>query len=50
VVSWSVAHLHEVLRRLAATTTGELDRRWSQNIMLGKWLDYLGDRGHSFQA
>ena len=49
VVSWSVAHLHEVLRRLAATTAGELDRRWSQNIMLGKWLDYLGDRGHTFR-
>jgi uncharacterized protein YqiB (DUF1249 family) len=50
VLTWSVSHLHEVLRQLAVTNTGELDRRWSQNIMLGKWLDYLGDRGHSFQA
>jgi uncharacterized protein len=49
VISWSVAHLHEVLRRLAATKARELDRRWSQNIMLGKWLDYLDDMGHSFQ-
>jgi len=50
VVSWSVSHLHAVLRQLAATNSGELDRRWSKNIMLGKWLDYLGDRGHSFRA
>lgn len=50
VISWSVAHLHEVLRRLSATTSRELDRRWSQNIMLGKWLDYLDDMGHSFRS
>jgi uncharacterized protein YqiB (DUF1249 family) len=50
VISWSVSHRHEVLRQLAATTARELDRRWSQNIMLGKWLDYLHDRGHGFPA
>jgi len=50
VVSWSDSHLHAVLRKLAATNSGELDRRWSKNIMLGKWLDYLGDRGHSFRS
>lgn len=49
VISWSVSHLHEVLRQLAAKSARELDRRWSQNIMLGKWLDYLGDMGHSFR-
>ena len=49
VISWSVAHLHEVLQRLAATKFRELDRRWSQNIMLGKWLDFLDDMGHSFR-
>ena len=50
VISWSVLHVHEVLRRLAAASSGELDRRWSQNIMLSKWLDYLTDRGHCFPA
>ncbi|MEO7387788.1 MAG: DUF1249 domain-containing protein [Gammaproteobacteria bacterium] len=47
VISWSVTHRHEVLRQLAASSYRELDRRWSQNIMLGKWLDYLGDMGHN---
>ena len=50
VLSWSVIHVHEVLRRLAAASSRELDRRWSQNIMLSKWLDYLTDRGHGFPA
>ena len=48
VISWSGLHVHEVLRRLAAASGRELDRRWSQNIMLSKWLDYLADRGHRF--
>lgn len=48
VISWSVSHRHEVLRQLAATSSRELDRRWSQNIMLGKWLDYLSDMGHRY--
>jgi uncharacterized protein YqiB (DUF1249 family) len=50
VISWSVSHRHEVLRELALKTSRELDRRWSRNIMLGKWLDYLADRGHGFRA
>ena len=50
VISWSVLHVHEVLRQLAAASSRELDRRWSQNIMLSKWLDYLTDRGHHFPA
>ena len=50
VLGWSVSHRHDVLRQLAATSARELDRRWSRNIMLGKWLDYLGDRGHAFRA
>lgn len=49
VISWSISHRHEVLRQLAAVTFRELDRRWSRNIMLGKWLDYLDDRGHAFR-
>jgi uncharacterized protein YqiB (DUF1249 family) len=50
VISWSISHRHEVLRQLAATSARELDRRWSRNIMLGKWLDYLNDMGHALRA
>ncbi|MDP2324149.1 MAG: DUF1249 domain-containing protein, partial [Gammaproteobacteria bacterium] len=50
VISWSISHRHEVLRELAATSARELDRRWSKNIMLGKWLDYLGDMGHNLSG
>jgi uncharacterized protein YqiB (DUF1249 family) len=50
VVSWSISHRHEILRKLAASGARELDRRWSRNIMLGKWLDYLNDMGHSFST
>jgi uncharacterized protein YqiB (DUF1249 family) len=50
VISWSVSHRHEVLRQLAVSSSRELDRRWSRNIMLGKWLDYLGDMGHCLRA
>lgn len=46
VISWSVSHRHEVLRQLSVASSRELDRRWSRNLMLGKWLEYLADRGH----
>ena len=49
VISWSVSHRHAVLRQLALSSSRELDRRWSRNIMLGKWLDYLAERGHSLR-
>lgn len=48
VMSWAVTHRHEALRALAVQAPRELDRRWSRNIMLGKWLDYLAERGHRF--
>lgn len=48
VVSWAGAHRHDLLRQLACARNRELDRRWSRNIMLGKWLDYLADRQHHF--
>lgn len=48
VLGWSGTHRHPVLQRLARTVGRELDRRWSRNMMLGKWLDYLGDMGHAF--
>lgn len=49
VVSWSGSHRHGLLRELAASGLRELDRRWSRNIMLDKWLDYLSDRQHQFR-
>ena len=47
-------HHHHKLRELAAQDTAgvhslELDRRWRNNVMLNKWLDYLLDMGHSFR-
>jgi uncharacterized protein YqiB (DUF1249 family) len=50
VLGWSVGHHHEVLKSLALASSRELDRRWARNIMLGKWLDYLCDMGHTFPA
>jgi uncharacterized protein YqiB (DUF1249 family) len=35
-----------MLRELAVSHVGELSRRWQINMMLNKWLDYLGDCGH----
>jgi len=48
------AHYHHKLRELAAQEAAavhslELDRRWRNNIMLNKWLDYLLDMGHKFR-
>jgi hypothetical protein len=39
-------HYHQKLRELAGHSGAELDRRWRINMMLNKWLDYLGDVGH----
>jgi uncharacterized protein len=46
-------HQHHKLQELAAQDSPgvhslELDRRWRNNIMLNKWLDYLLDMGHKF--
>ena len=50
VLGWSGSHRHPVLRQFALDAGRELDRRWSRNTMLGKWLDYLRDMGHAFSA
>ncbi len=47
-------HHHHKLRELASQVLGgvhtlELDRRWRNNMMLNKWLDYLLDMGHKFR-
>jgi len=49
VAGWAAHHQHDVLKNLQRRFTRELDRRWANNMMLGKWLDYLLDMGHSFR-
>ena len=48
VRSWARHHRHDVLRTLTNRFGWELNRRWSRNMVLSKWLDYLLDMGHSF--
>jgi len=49
VAGWAAHHQHDVLKSLQRRFTREIDRRWANNMMLGKWLDYLLDKGHSFR-
>jgi uncharacterized protein YqiB (DUF1249 family) len=37
---------HPALRQLVREHREELDRRWRVNMVLNKWLDYLGEQGH----
>jgi len=48
VAGWAEHHRHALLQGLATRYARELDRRWSNNMMLSKWLDYLLEGGHSF--
>lgn len=48
VAGWAEHHRHGVLGGLANRFRRELDRRWSNNMMLSKWLDFLLDARHSF--
>lgn len=41
-------HCHPQLKALAQAHSAELDRRWRNNIMFNKWLDFLLDMGHRF--
>ena len=50
VLGWINAPRHDTLRQLMNDSSRELDRRWSKNIMFGKWLDYLQDMGHRFRS
>jgi uncharacterized protein YqiB (DUF1249 family) len=50
VLGWINAPRHDTLRRLMNDGSREVDRRWSKNMMLGKWLDYLQDMGHQFSS
>jgi len=51
VVSWADEHRHAGLRKLCHSVRNEhgtLESRWSRNLMLSKWLEYLNDSGHAF--
>lgn len=48
VIGWAAFHRHAHLIELEQRFVTELDRRWGQNIVLSKWLDYLLDMGHSY--
>jgi len=50
VRGWAPAHRHGKLRELQRAYARELDRRWSRNMMLSKWLEYLLDMRHRFAA
>jgi len=39
---------HSHMARLQMQVKRELDQRWSQNMMLNKWLEYCAERGHRF--
>ncbi len=47
-VSGREQHCHPQLQALIPAHSVELDRRWRNNILLNKWLDYLLDMGHEF--
>jgi uncharacterized protein len=49
VVSWAEHHRHAVLRDLNSRVSRQLGKCWSRNMVLGKWLEYLHERGHSFE-
>jgi uncharacterized protein YqiB (DUF1249 family) len=50
VHSWIDSPRHDLLRSLQGRYRRELDLRWSRNIMLSKWLDYLLENGHFFPS
>jgi len=39
-------HRHVELNGPSGVHREELDRRWSRNVVLNKWLEYLMDQGH----
>ena len=41
-------HRHTLLQPYATGSGTQLQRRWTRNMMLNKWLEYCVDRGHYF--
>jgi uncharacterized protein YqiB (DUF1249 family) len=50
VTGWVDAPHHQLLGQFGGHYHRPLDERWSRNMMLGKWLDYLLDKGHQFRC
>ncbi len=46
VKGWAANHRHIVLHHMRREVRGEVDRRWSCNVVLSKWLDYLLEMDH----
>lgn len=40
---------HELLKRFDTAHGSELERRWTRNMMLNKWLEYCSDKAHDFR-
>lgn len=40
---------HQALRGFFVSATNELQRRWTLNVMLNKWLEYCLDHRHVFR-
>ena len=49
VKGWAAHHRHVMLHHLTRQVRGEVDRRWSYNIVLSKWLDYLLEMDHCLE-
>jgi len=47
-ISGRQEHCHPQLKALAVAHSAELDRRWRNNVMFNKWLDYLLEMEHGF--
>jgi uncharacterized protein YqiB (DUF1249 family) len=50
VVSWAEHHRHEVLRDLHHRVSRQVNQYWRRNMVFSKWLDFLLDKGHSFES
>lgn len=50
VCSWIDSHRHALLKSLSQQHKRDIDQRWTRNIMLSKWLDYLLEQGASFRS
>lgn len=48
VIGWAPRQRHAALAAWSRSYSRPLDQRWSQNMVLSKWLDYLVDMGHAF--
>ena len=48
VIGWSQLHRHNVLRNLHSQVARDMNRCWTRNTVLSKWLTFLIDKNHQF--